>query len=117
MFIRMKGKYYNGFSKCARTPLKEDPVPPGCLFREERLRLRNQLQGGQITPRQYVLERQTLFADAPFREPRDSLVMRLDHGDMVIMNGERLQKLYEHSVRPYPGHGVRFAATARFINQ
>lgn len=117
MWIRMKGKYYNGFSKQARAPLKEDPVPPGCLFREDRLRLKARFEAGRISAAQYVQQRKALFAGAQYREPRDSLAMRLEHGDMVVMNGECLQKLYEHSVRPFPGHGVRFAATARFINQ
>ncbi|GAA6002137.1 hypothetical protein JCM10207_003093 [Rhodosporidiobolus poonsookiae] len=47
------------------------------------------------------------------RKARACLKMRLMHGDIMIMEGEAMQKLFEHMVEPEPG--VRFAATARFV--
>ncbi|GAA5884716.1 hypothetical protein JCM6882_005365 [Rhodosporidiobolus microsporus] len=40
------------------------------------------------------------------------LRVRLKHGDVLIMEGEDMQKLFEHAVTP---EGLRFAATARFV--
>ncbi|GAA5821172.1 hypothetical protein JCM11251_004499 [Rhodosporidiobolus azoricus] len=41
-----------------------------------------------------------------------SLKVKLKHGDLLIMEGPDMQKLFEHSVIP---EGLRFAATARYI--
>ncbi|KAI2637666.1 hypothetical protein GGS26DRAFT_603401 [Hypomontagnella submonticulosa] len=41
------------------------------------------------------------------------LHLKLQHGDMVIMHGEKIQKLYLHSVNPEGNH--RFALTCRYI--
>jgi alkylated DNA repair dioxygenase AlkB len=43
----------------------------------------------------------------------DVLRITLEHGDMIIMHGTGVQKLYEHAVTP---HGkLRFALTCRYI--
>lgn len=41
------------------------------------------------------------------------LKLVLQHGDVLIMDGVKLQQLYQHKVDP---KGFRFAATARNIN-
>ncbi|GEM06873.1 hypothetical protein Rt10032_c02g0890 [Rhodotorula toruloides] len=38
--------------------------------------------------------------------------MRLRHGDVMVMEGEEMQRLFEHKVEP---EGLRYAATARFV--
>lgn len=46
---------------------------------------------------------------------RDKLILELNHGDMMIMSGARIQEVYEHAVTCT---GLfRVAATARFIDQ
>ncbi|RFU26389.1 hypothetical protein B7463_g9945, partial [Scytalidium lignicola] len=43
----------------------------------------------------------------------DALKITLEHGDLVVMHGRDIQKLYEHAVTP---HGkLRFALTCRYI--
>ncbi|GAA5905246.1 uncharacterized protein JCM6883_006331 [Sporobolomyces salmoneus] len=41
-----------------------------------------------------------------------SLRLKLRHGDICIMEGPEMQKLFEHAVEP---EGLRFAATARLV--
>lgn len=43
----------------------------------------------------------------------DVLKLVLEHGDIVIMHGEKIQKLYDHAVKPYGM--LRFALTCRNI--
>ncbi|GAA5976239.1 hypothetical protein JCM10908_005427 [Rhodotorula pacifica] len=43
---------------------------------------------------------------------RVALKIRLKHGDIMLMEGEEMQRQFEHKVEP---EGLRFAATARFI--
>ncbi|GAA5863860.1 hypothetical protein JCM3774_001180 [Rhodotorula dairenensis] len=43
---------------------------------------------------------------------RVALKIRLKHGDVMLMEGEEMQRRFEHKVEP---EGLRFAATARFI--
>lgn len=45
---------------------------------------------------------------------KDVLVMKVSHGDVVLMHGEALQKYYEHSVE-HAGK-LRFALTCRYID-
>lgn len=48
------------------------------------------------------------------KEPRVKLELRLNHGDVVVMKGREIQRIWEHAVQPI---GLfRVAATARWIN-
>ncbi|BGP06622.1 hypothetical protein JCM10049v2_002446 [Rhodotorula toruloides] len=46
------------------------------------------------------------------RSKRTVCKMRLRHGDVMVMEGEEMQRLFEHKVEP---EGLRYAATARFV--
>ncbi|BGP30671.1 hypothetical protein JCM10296v2_002428 [Rhodotorula toruloides] len=46
------------------------------------------------------------------RSKRIVCKMRLRHGDVMVMEGEEMQRLFEHKVEP---EGLRYAATARFV--
>lgn len=45
---------------------------------------------------------------------RDALTLRLGHGDVVVMQGEGVQRYYEHAVE-HAGK-LRFALTSRFVD-
>ncbi len=47
-------------------------------------------------------------------EKREVLKILLEHGDIMIMHGAKIQKLYEHSVDPCGK--LRFALTCRYID-
>ena len=94
MYIRMKYKYYHGFSK-AKKVLDDDPVLPCCKFEDQRRTLKDQFTRGQITRAEYEKLRlgatkNTRTGDAP-----PCIKMELNHGDLVVMHGEKLQKYYE----------------------
>ncbi|ODM15422.1 hypothetical protein SI65_09025 [Aspergillus cristatus] len=113
MYIRMKYKYYHGFSK-ARKLLDDDPVLQGCRFESERRTLKEQFKTGEITKDAYdALRREVLFKHGRNGEASPIIKMVLNHGDLVVMHGEKLQKYYEHSV--VPDKKLRFALTARYI--
>ncbi|GAA5946972.1 hypothetical protein JCM3765_002096 [Sporobolomyces pararoseus] len=64
-------------------------------------------------------EKRPRFAkkDKDSKEPvsktcRIALRIKLSHGDICVMEGAEMQKLYEHAVEP---EGLRFAATARVV--
>ncbi|ESZ95165.1 hypothetical protein SBOR_4465 [Sclerotinia borealis F-4128] len=48
------------------------------------------------------------------RHKSDVLVMNLEHGDIVVMHGCKIQEDYEHAVTPQGS--VRFAMTSRYID-
>lgn len=116
MYMRMKYKYYHGYSK-AKKLLDDDPVLPGCRHEHPRRMLKQQFQAGDISRSVYdVLRRETLFQRSSRNRTGEAppvVRMILHHGDLVVMHGEALQKYYEHSV--VPEKKLRFALTARYI--
>lgn len=129
MLIRMKYKYFNGCSK-AKKLLDDDPVLPGCQLEDQRKELKEQLNRGAITRKEYERRRQEGSKKCRATEASPFIKMELHHGDLVVMHGENLQKYYEvwsqgtdrhspgsnlsqHSV--IPEKKLRFALTARYI--
>ncbi|KAI9929841.1 hypothetical protein MW887_011647 [Aspergillus wentii] len=112
MYIRMKYKYYHGFSK-AKKILEDDPVLPGCQFEAQRQALKDQFTRSEITKAEYDERRRDLCKRSKSGDAPPWIKMELNHGDLVVMHGENLQKYYEHSV--VPEKKLRFALTARYI--
>ena len=113
MYLRMKYKYYHGYSK-ARNLLDDDPVLQGCKCEDQRRILKERFKIGEITKPTYdTLRREILFKRSRNGDAPPAVKMVLNHGDLVVMHGENLQKYYEHSV--VPEKKLRFALTARYI--
>ncbi|KAJ5716441.1 hypothetical protein N7493_008352 [Penicillium malachiteum] len=112
MKIRMKDKYFRG-ARTENSLLDDDPVLPGCLNEEERRKLKCQFDSEQISKAEYQNKQRELFKKTRKREAAPDIVMKLNHGDLVVMDNAALQKYYEHSV--IPDNKLRFALTARFI--
>lgn len=129
MLIRMKYKYFNGFSK-ARKLLDEDPVLEHCKFEDQRQKLKEQFETGKISKATFDACRQEVLKDVKGQEAPPLMKLELHHGDLLVMHGEKLQKYYEastpsilpsitladrsqHSV--VPDTKLRFALTARYI--
>ena len=93
MKIRMKEKYYRGFS-ALRIPTKGDPVLPGCHMYEERAALAERYRDGEIDKDEHDSQ---LLKTVPRANgnPPTTIEMQLHHGDLVVMHGENLQKYYE----------------------
>ncbi|KAI1479818.1 hypothetical protein F4774DRAFT_418654 [Daldinia eschscholtzii] len=51
--------------------------------------------------------------DIDKKKRKPVLSLKLKHGDMLVMHGEQIQKLYLHAVDPYGKH--RFALTCRHV--
>ncbi|CAI7676357.1 unnamed protein product [Penicillium manginii] len=116
MFLRMKAKYFAGLRKSDKgsTSLtKYDPVLIGCHDYERRKALKDQYDQGLFTEDQYDAERRKILR--PMTDAPPIIKMELHHGHMVVMNGQNLQKYYEHKV--VPDGGLRFAVTARHIKE
>jgi hypothetical protein len=94
MLIRMKYKYYNGFSK-AKKMLDDDPVLAGCQLEEHRRELKDKLDSGTITRQDYERRRQEASKKCRGGEASPFIKMELHHGDLVVMHGEKLQKYFE----------------------
>ncbi|RAH46778.1 uncharacterized protein BO95DRAFT_101909 [Aspergillus brunneoviolaceus CBS 621.78] len=112
MLLRMKYKYYHGYTKAKRL-VDEDPALDGCAHCPERQALKQTLDAGEITREEYEAQRRRLPARNRRGEAPPCLRMELNHGDLVVMHGEGLQRFYEHSV--VPEKNLRFALTARYI--
>ncbi|KAA8647704.1 uncharacterized protein ATNIH1004_006401 [Aspergillus tanneri] len=112
MFIRMKNKYYHGFSKSKKL-LDIDPVLQGCASQHQRHALKNDFESGKLSRAAYDKLRREMFKKSRSGEAPPAIKMELNHGDLVVMHGESLQKYYEHSV--VPEKKLRFALTARYI--
>lgn len=100
MLVRMKYKYYHGYSR-AKKLLDEDPVLPGCknfLWRRE---LKAGLLSGSIDREGYdELRREGLLSmkkggTGGGGEATPCIKMEVNHGDLVVMTGEGLQKFFE----------------------
>ncbi|PYH92964.1 hypothetical protein BO71DRAFT_400122 [Aspergillus ellipticus CBS 707.79] len=112
MLVRMKYTYYHGFSK-AKKPLSDDPVLLGCDQYDQRKALKSQFTDGSLNEAAYSDLRLGILKKSRSREAPPCIKMELNHGDLLIMHGENLQKYYEHSV--VPENNLRFALTARYI--
>ncbi|KAH0544635.1 hypothetical protein FGG08_001285 [Glutinoglossum americanum] len=134
MTIRMKASHYHGVS---RTGAYVDKHPPtkGCLNYEQRLLRHQEME--QLDPKMRSLLCKEIVKDLGLSRKRSSpvwLSMRLNHGDIVVMHGVKIQTYYEvrgalwkavygvladrlccqHAVEP---HGkLRFAMTCRYID-
>ncbi|KAI2740369.1 hypothetical protein DTO013E5_5410 [Penicillium roqueforti] len=118
MFVRMKYKYFNGSTRRAEprqigTLLQNDPVLKDCMFEGERRTLKEEFDAGEISQSDYDDSRRALAMGRKGREAPVTIKMELNHGDLVVMHGEDLQKYYEHSV--VPENKLRFALTARYV--
>ena len=106
MKIRMKDKHYHG--KYVKSLLSSPDVIPGCLNYQNRLRLHRERAAGLITLEQFreqilgVEKSMNAEGKRPRRHAPDVINMFLRHGDIVIMDGRRIQEFYEvnliHSV-------------------
>ncbi|KAB8237547.1 uncharacterized protein BDW43DRAFT_321906 [Aspergillus alliaceus] len=112
MLIRMKSVYFNGRSK-NNIFLAEDPVLPGCAFEIERQNLKTRMHNRDITHEIYDKELKEVLKGHKCSVAKPCIKLQLNHGDLVVMHGENLQKYYEHSV--IPENKLRFALTARHI--
>ncbi|KAH8702437.1 2OG-Fe(II) oxygenase superfamily-domain-containing protein [Talaromyces proteolyticus] len=114
MKIRLKDEYFRGCRRRAQKPITDDVVLPGCYKPEERLKLQEQHQRGELTTAEYDKRRMELARAVTRREGEILICLELHHGDMVVMHGSLLQKYYEHSVSSEDK--LRFALTSRYIN-
>ncbi|PYH42389.1 uncharacterized protein BP01DRAFT_418022 [Aspergillus saccharolyticus JOP 1030-1] len=111
MLLRMKYKYYHGCTRAKRL-LDDDPVLDGCGHFAERQALKAKLEAGEITRAEYKAQRGKCLGNRRGEAP-PCIKIELNHGDLVVMHGEKLQRFYEHSV--IPEKNLRFALTARYI--
>ncbi|KAJ5702517.1 hypothetical protein N7488_010065 [Penicillium malachiteum] len=112
MKIRMKDKYYRG-ARTENSLLDYDPVLPGCLNEKDRRKWRDRFESKQISKAEYQNKQRQLFKKTKKKEAPPDIIMKLNHGDFVVMDNAALQKYYEHSV--IPQDKLRFALTARFV--
>ena len=95
MLVRMKYKYYHGYSR-AKNLLAEDPVMPGCKNYTRRRELKARLQDGSIDGEMYdELRREGIVRKGAGGEATPCIKMEVNHGDLVVMHGEGLQMFYE----------------------
>jgi alkylated DNA repair dioxygenase AlkB len=123
MHLRMKHKHFVGCSKTGI--LTADKPIPGCQGGEEayqrRLAAWNALEEVRETDRVQYLQRLKeipheleMFQDRnKIRASGDLVVLTLNHGDMVLMDGREIQQYFEHKVQS-EGY-LRFALTCRTV--
>jgi hypothetical protein len=117
MRIRMKTRRYHGVSCGAG--LYDDAIPiPGCEHYTARLALQPALDALKASNNKaYNARRKQIPKELGLNSrghAKDTLVMQLGHGDIVVMHGAGIQKYYEHSVE-HAGR-LRFALTCRYID-
>lgn len=100
MLVRMKYKYFNGFTKRANaqesgTPLQDDPVLKGCMFESERRKLKAALGAEDITQEKYKDSLRALWKGHKRRQAPALIRLELKHGDLLVMHGNRLQQFFE----------------------
>ena len=92
MSLRMKERYYRGFTKGGKYNPRE-PLLPGCAFEEDRKSLNN--KWGKVSDKQFGIEVNQLSKRLNRKNSPVFLNMTLCHGDIVIMHGAEMQKYYE----------------------
>ncbi|KAI9843294.1 MAG: hypothetical protein M1837_006509 [Sclerophora amabilis] len=116
MTLRMKSKYYTGFTKGGAYYTASPPIP-GSIKYEERKEAHAMLDGVRSqAERQKIGEKilKKLQLDNKRRNCPPLVTMNLRHGDIVIMHGFNLQKYYEHAVESQ--ETIRFALTCRYVD-
>jgi alkylated DNA repair dioxygenase AlkB len=123
MHLRMKHKHFIGCSKTGI--LTADKPIPGCQGGEEsyqrRLAAWHALEEIPETDRAQYMQRLKeiphelgMFKDRnKIRASNDLVVLTLNHGDMVLMEGREIQQYFEHKVQS-EGY-LRFALTCRTV--
>ncbi|KAK4695373.1 hypothetical protein P7C71_g2375, partial [Lecanoromycetidae sp. Uapishka_2] len=116
MLLRFKAKYHFAPAKDNYDPAA--PLYEGFQAYEARLNLNTLHNDGKMEEYeaakvQYLKDLKALKFGRGGKTPPNCLQLMLKHGDMVVMSGELLQKLTEHSV--IPNGDMRFALTARYI--
>ncbi|KAI5291354.1 hypothetical protein KEM54_005207 [Ascosphaera aggregata] len=112
MTLRMKKSYWKPAQRSQFNHRKE-VIIPGCGQYAKRSQLRQRFDANEISLQQYTNQRQKLLSSINSNECPVLVRMELNHGDMVVMHGSRLQTFYEHAVEPKGD--IRFALTGRHI--
>jgi len=101
----MKKVWYDGHRKTGK-PIKDDPVLAGCKYEQERCKLKEDFEAGNISEAEYDEARAVVFNSR--NKKKDSkaqaptiISITLEHGDMVVMHGRKLQDYYEASTFPF----------------
>ncbi|KAL5339399.1 hypothetical protein BJX70DRAFT_397849 [Aspergillus crustosus] len=140
MAIRMKYNYYHGYTKTKNKKKKlidNDPVIPLCENYQRRRELKDKLDQSMLQLEQtygedldkleeFKKEAMELYKEEWFdayskkpdkahEAPPAVIKMQLNHGDMMVMHGEGVQKYFEHGVDLSNGGRLRFALTARHV--
>jgi hypothetical protein len=122
MRIRMKARHYHGVSSAG---VYNDCTPiPGCREFEKRgvvcgelEALKSKEKEGGGTGRVYRERLKQIPRELGLKsqgKAKDVLKMEVRHGDVVVMHGRELQRVYEHAVE-HVGK-LRFALTCRYID-
>ncbi|KAL4922811.1 hypothetical protein BDW62DRAFT_3143 [Aspergillus aurantiobrunneus] len=121
MAVRMKSRFYHGHNKPLRgekVHYADDPVLKFCANYDERLRLRTELLNGTLSEENYTKAWWDSYKESKKSvTPPDLIRIQLNHGDMVTMHGEDLQKYFEHGVEVEEPSKLRFALTARYVKK
>jgi hypothetical protein len=112
MKIRLKDQYVRGCS-AGKKLLSEDIVLPGCEMSDERKALKASFDNQEMTQADYDAARAAIVDRIKRREGDNLITMDIHHGDLVVMHGAKMQKYYEHSVKP--DNKLRFALTSRYV--
>jgi hypothetical protein len=105
MKIRMKKPWFDGYRRTGK-PIKDDPVLAGCKYEEERCALKEEYEAGNISEAEYDDARAAVFKEKNKKVDGKAqapviISMTLEHGDMVVMHGRKLQDYYEASKLSY----------------
>lgn len=115
MTIRMKRKYYSSYEKNSAF-VDREPIM-GCEKYDERLAAWKELE--KLGPQERKARLKPLAQELGLKGAATGggpviLDMKVNHGDIVIMHGCKLQEIFEHQVKPLGK--LRFAATCRSID-
>ncbi|KAH6644241.1 hypothetical protein C7974DRAFT_419759 [Boeremia exigua] len=116
MRIRLKSKHHLGVSSAG--VYTDAPPLPGCVAHAARAALGPELAALRAGPgKQYRARLKQIPTELGLKaggSARNALVLRVAHGDVVLMQGEEVQRFYEHAVE-HQGK-LRFALTCRYID-
>jgi alkylated DNA repair dioxygenase AlkB len=117
MHLRTKAKYHFG---CSKTGIMTADKPlPGTVKYEERLEAWNELQQlresdrAAYTKRLKELPKELGIFEKRNKKAHDLVTVTLNHGDIIVMDGDEIQKYLEHKV--VPESYLRFALTCRTV--
>lgn len=113
--VRMKPKYYLGFS-ASKKPTPDDPVLPGCKFFDIYKPWKDAFDAGKMSSEDHDKLRVNHAKNHKFTKNAPVLLeVPLHHGDLYGMHGYNMQKYYEHGAES-PDGAVRFALTLRYVD-